>query len=289
MKEFRERLKDKDVILGDGAMGTMLQKVGLVSGEIPEDWNEKHPEKVLDIHKQYIEAGAELIEANTFGGSFIRLKEAGLEAKLTKLNRLGVELAKEAAEGKHYVSSSIGPTGKILAPYGPVSKEEVLNSYRMQIEVLVEAGVDALHFETMIDLEELILGVKAAKEFDIPIIAQMNLNTEAKSLMGDSVEEIVSRLDELQVDLMGINCTPGAKKTLPLIEEYNKFTDTPLSVFPNAGAPILKGEEVYYPEVPSDYIPFVKPFIENNVKLIGGCCGSTPELIAAMKAELNRI
>ena len=278
--------KDK-IIVGDGAMGTLLQNRGLDSGEAPEKWNLTHPEEILSIHQDYIVAGADLLETNTFGGNYVRLKESELEDKIEEINKTAVELAKKAGKKETIISGSVGPTGKMIKPLGVLSQTKALESYKKQISILVQNEVDAIQIETMVDLNEIEQALKAASQFEIPVIAQINFQESGATVMGHDISDSVELLKKYDVTVIGINCTPGAKKTLPLIRKLNQTTDKPLSVFPNAGEPELKEGEVTYPEGPEDFKPYVSKYINNNVKIMGGCCGTTPEVIAAIKKQVN--
>ncbi|MFW6278591.1 MAG: homocysteine S-methyltransferase family protein [Bacillota bacterium] len=270
------------VLVGDGAMGTSLQNKGLPSGEAPEKWNLEQPQKIVEVHKSFIEVGADLIETNTFGGNYIRLKEEGLENRMEKINYRAVELAQKAAQKDTIVAGSVGPTGKMFKPLGVLTPEEALNAYTRQIEVLVEAGVDVIIIETFTALEEIEQALSAAKEVEVPVIAQMSFQENRKTMMGVGIEQFVELAEEYKVSVVGTNCTPGAELTVELIKEFNSWTDLPLSGFPNAGKPELKDGEVYYPEQPEDFAAFVDEFVNNGVKILGGCCGSTPETIRAI-------
>ncbi len=285
MKNIIDEIK-KNIIIGDGAMGTMLQNYGLKAGEVPESWNLKHPEKLLEIHKKYIEAGAMLIETNTFGGNRIKLKAGRLEDKLQEVNRKAVEIAKEAVEDE-YIFGSVGPTGKMMKPYGQLEFAEAVAAFSEQISILVDAGVDVIILETMSDLQELRAAVVAAKEYDIPVIAQMTYSENIFSLTGNTPEVTAIVLDSLKVDIIGVNCTSGFEHTIPVIKRYPKVTDKPLSVFPNAGKPVLKNGETTYPQTPRKFSENVQELLNYNVRIIGGCCGTTPEHIKIMKERLE--
>lgn len=273
-------------------MGTQLQKLGLPAGGVPELWTLEHPETLLKLHKQYIDAGADLIETNTFGANYIRLKENKLEARLEEINREAVLTARkasiEAAQDDIIIAGSMGPTGKMIKPLGKLTEKEAFISYKKQVSVLVDSGIDVVLIETMVDINEIEQAVKAVREFEIPVIAQMSFQESLKTVMGVSPEDAVNLFEEYEVDVIGVNCTPGAEKTLPIIAKLNQFTDRPLSVFPNAGSPVMKNNEVKYPEKAEDFKPYIKKFLELNVKVIGGCCGTTPEIIAVLREEVDK-
>ncbi|MFW5998144.1 MAG: homocysteine S-methyltransferase family protein [Bacillota bacterium] len=288
MGKFMDVLREKEIIVGDGAMGTGLQQMGLTSGEAPEKWNLTHPDRIQKIHQNYIKAGAQLIETNTFGGSYIRLEEAGLEKDLKEINQNAVQIAQKAANSDTIIAGSVGPTGKMIKPLGNLDPEEVIHSYTKQISVLVKSGIDVIIIETMVDINEIKAALEAASQFDIPVIAQMNFEESLKTVMGCTLDDLINLTSEFEnIKVIGVNCTPGAVRTVPLIEKLNKKTEFFLSVFPNAGEPELKEGEVYYPEGPENFVPGVKSFIDNKVKIIGGCCGTTPEIIKAVSKTVK--
>ncbi|MFW5986500.1 MAG: homocysteine S-methyltransferase family protein [Halanaerobiales bacterium] len=282
MNKFNQKMQDQSIIIGDGAMGTRLQARGLKSGEVSEVWNLEYPEKVAAVHREYIEAGADLIETNSFGGNYIRLKEQNLQDKFKEINCTAVEIAKSAAPKETIIAGSVGPTGKMLKPLGELAPEEAYKGYKKQIEILVNNGVDLLIIETMTDLKEMEQALKAADEFDTPAVAQMNFTSAGKTVMGDGIEEAAEIIEKYNADVAGINCTPGMSETVPLISKLNEATDLPLSTFPNAGSPRLEGGNISYPEGPEDYVAGLEELVNNNVRIIGGCCGSDPLIIAAI-------
>ena len=287
--DFLKRLEQKEIIVADGAMGTTLQVEGLTAGQAPEEWNLSHPEIIKKTHKSYLKAGAELIVTNTLGGNPLRLKEAGLKDEFENINQKAVKLAREARDTiakKTYIAGSVGPTGKMIKPLGILTAEEVFANYQQQIAVLVTAGVEVIIIETMVALEEMEQALAAAAEFSLPLIAEMSFQESKKTIMGASIKEMVNLMNKYPVSVIGFNCTPGAGKTLPLVKSLARLTDKPLSVFPNAGKPHLKKREVVYPEKPANFVRFLNEFIDNQVKIIGGCCGTTTKTIKAIKTKI---
>ncbi len=287
MNKFIGKLKGKNIIVGDGGMGTGLQSQGLSSGEAPENWNLKYPQKVKKVHKDYLKAGADLIETNTFGGNYFRLKESNLENKLEKINETAVRIAQNAANRETIIAGSVGPTGKMLKPLGTLSKNEVLEAYQKQISILLNNGVDVIILETFSDINEIEQALKAVNDFEIPVIAQMNFRENMTTVMGCDIKTMIAVFKKYEINVLGFNCTPGAKKTLPLIKKLREHNEKPFSVFPNAGEPLLQEGKVTYPEGSEDFIPFIKKFIDLNVRIIGGCCGTNPEIIKKIKKEVN--
>jgi len=289
LAKFKELMKEKTFILADGAMGTSLQEKGLSSGEIPEKWNLDFPEEIVNIHQQYLKAGSELLETNTFGASYLRLKEAGLEGQIEKINSKAVELARKAADENTLIAGSVGPCGKMIKPLGTISEKEVFTSYKKQIKLLVENSVDLIIVETITALNEMEQALKALESFEIPFICQMSFEENHKTIMGAGVRDVVTLMEKYQPDMIGVNCTPGAEKTLSLVKEFSAITELPISVFPNAGKPELKDGQVIYPEKAETLAYYLEDFLENNVKLIGGCCGSSPETIKAIFGKAKKL
>ncbi len=284
MENILPKISNK-IVIGDGAMGTMLQRYGLQAGEIPEEWVLKHPEKILSIHQEYVDAGSMLIETNTFGGNRIKLKTGGLEDKIKKINTEAVNIAKKTDENV-YVAGSVGPTGKMMEPYGQLDYKEAEEAYKEQIYILATAGVDIILIETMSDLKEISAAVKAARNIEIPVIAQMTFSENMYSLTGNTPETFAITVDSLGADIIGVNCTSGIENTLPIIEKINNITDKPLSIFPNAGKPILKHGKTTYPQTPLSFIEKLAELLKYNVKIVGGCCGTTPEHIKVLAKKI---
>lgn len=286
INNFLKKIKE-GIIIGDGAMGTLLQTCGLSGGYAPESWVLERPEIIKNIHQDYIGAGAGMVETNTFGANGIKLQSIGLEDKIVEINRNAVKLAREVAKDK-LVAGSVGPTGKLMKPHGDLAFLKAKEVFKEQINILVESGVDVIIIETMSDLQEIRAAVIAAKEIEIPVIAQMTFTERMVTLTGSTPEVVAIVLDSLGVDVIGVNCTPGSKETLPIIKKMASVTDRPLSVFPNAGLPQLNKGEIIYPETIKDFIKPVKKFLEYNVRLMGGCCGTTPDYIRSLTHEVER-
>ncbi|ACL70706.1 homocysteine S-methyltransferase family protein [Halothermothrix orenii] len=279
--DFTSTLQEK-IIIGDGAMGTMLQACGLSSGHAPESWVIKKPDTIYKIHKEYVAAGAGLIETNTFGANRLKLKSLGLEDKIEEINVKATGLARKAA-GKVFVAGSVGPTGKLMEPHGDLSFDRARDVFKEQISYLVHAGVDVVIIETMSDLKELRAAVVAAKEFNVPVIAQMTFTERGITLTGSPPEVVAIVLDKMGVDVIGVNCVAGIEEALIVIKKMSRVTSKPLSVFPNAGLPESKGGETVYPQTPDAFTDKIPELLKYNVKLIGGCCGTNPRFIKGIK------
>ncbi len=267
----------KRVLFFDGGLGSLLQERGLEAGELPETWNISKPEVLIDIHKAYLEAGADIILANTFGAN--GFKYDNLEEIITS----GINNAKEAvrrSEKKAYVALDIGPTGKLLKPMGTLDFEEAVNIYAEVVEIGTRAGADLILIETMSDTYELKAAVVAAKEHsDLPILATVVFGENQKMLTGATPEVVVALLEGLRVDAMGINCGLGPKQMKPIFERLIERSSIPLIINPNAGLPRNEGGKTVYDVGPEEFAQDVKGLVEKGAWFAGGCCGTTPEHI----------
>jgi 5-methyltetrahydrofolate--homocysteine methyltransferase len=288
MSAFLDRLMRGEVLVGDGATGTMLMARGLKAGECPEAMNLDHPEVVEEAARLYVEAGADLVETNTFGGSPLKLAQYSLEAKTEEINRAAVQAARRATGDSAYVAASCGPSGALLKPYGEAEPEEVFESFKRQLTALVAAGVDVIFVETMTDLAEARLAIGAAREISgtLPIAATMTFDVTPRgifTIMGNSVAEASAGLAEAGADIIGSNCGLGIENMILVAEEYRRHTDLPLLIQANAGLPRVEGGTLIYPESAEFTAEKAGRLIELGVNIIGGCCGTTPEHVAAMR------
>ncbi len=285
--EFRNQLSRK-IIVADGAMGTMLYANGIFINRCFDELSLSAPSLVSGIHRDYTEAGAEILEANTFGANRARLSGFGLADKLVAINHAGVRLAREAAQGGPFVAGAMGPLGIRIEPLGPTSFSEARAIFREQAEVLVAAGVDLLIFETFSDLNELREAVLAAREAAGPdpvIIAQVTIDDFANLPGGASPEAFTTEMNGWPADVIGINCSVGPKTTLEAIERMAQVSTKPLSAMPNAGLPArVEGRNIYLcsPEYMAQY---ARRMLSAGVKVVGGCCGTTPAHIQMIRSE----
>ncbi len=286
-KDLMDLIKDS-IIIGDGAMGTMLHRISGSTGKAPELLVLEKPETILEIHRQYIRAGAELIETCTLGGNRIKLETQGLSTKTREINIKAVQIARQAAGEKAIVAASIGPTGKLMEPYGGLSIPEAREVYREQMSYLAEGGTDVFIIETMSDIAEMKAALLAAKDFDIPVIAQMTYTESGYTLTGTPADVAALILEGLGADIIGLNCVPGFEAAHPLIDKISKVSSLPLSIFPNAGLPEQINGETVFPETPEDFVRSVKKLSPYNIRIIGGCCGTTPEYIELLKNEVSK-
>jgi methionine synthase I (cobalamin-dependent)/5,10-methylenetetrahydrofolate reductase len=277
--------------LADGAMGTMLYTRGIPIGTCFDALNLSQPDLVYAIHRAYRDSGARLLETNSFGANPFKLASHGRESQTGEINAAAVRLARQAAEGdpQIQIAGSIGPLGVRLAPYGRVAPERAAAAYRLQIESLLSAGVDLLLFETHVDLRELLLAIAVARELgDAPIVASMTFTRDDRTLLGDSPEQVGRALADSGVEALGANCSGGPAQLLRLLEDLRTAApELRLSVMPNAGWPEHHGGRILYAATPEYFGDYARWFRRAGASLIGGCCGTTPEHIAAMRRALD--
>ena len=285
-REFREAL-NQGVLVADGAMGTMLYEKGVFINRCYDELNLSAPQLVKEVHEAYVKAGAQIIEANTFGANRGRLATFSLGEKLAAINEAGVRLAREAAGETAFVAGSVGPSG--LRNAAPEQLREIFGE---QAAVLVGAGVDLLVLETFFSIDELreaVTAVRAAAGPELAIIAQVTINDDGAMLDGTSTEDFTALLDQWPVDVIGLNCSVGPKATLETVERIMRQTTKPVSAMPNAGHPAdVEGRKIYLcsPEYMSQY---ARRFLWAGVKIVGGCCGTTPEHIKLVRSEARSL
>ena len=292
-EEIKEQLNKRTLLL-DGAMGTMLQAYGLKSGECSEEWNISHPQVVQKIHQEYIKAGADIILTNTFGANRIKLKSFGREDDILKINKIAVSIAKGvidkegSLEKRIFIAGSVGPTGKILEPYGDLKVSEVYGNYKEQAVILEKAGVDLIILETFYDLEEIKTALKAVKEnTDLMVIASMTFDKNLKTIYGIDPERAVMVLENEGADGVGANCGTGPEVLYKVLKIMKKASKTYLIVEPNAGMPELIKDKVVYPASLKIMADYTEKFVKLGLNLIGGCCGTTPSHIKAMSDKIK--
>jgi homocysteine S-methyltransferase len=287
-------------LLADGAMGTMLYARGISFDRCFDELNLSNPALVQEIHREYLRAGADIIETNTFGANRFKLAHHGLEKSVRDINRRGVKHAREAREiagANAFIFGSVGPLGQFVAPLGLISENDAHAAFQEQIEALLEGGADAIILETFSDLRELKIAVRATREVtrDLPLIAQMSFTEDVDTLVGNTPEEIAEALCGLPVDVIGANCSVGPTGTFDAIKRLvaelcAESAQKPISVMPNAGFPARIGERYMYVSSPQYFADYVPRFInELGARIIGGCCGTTPEHIAAMRHALDAL
>jgi homocysteine S-methyltransferase len=284
-----ERIK-KSPVLCDGAMGTLLYSKGIFINRCYDELNLSQPDLIRGIHHEYLQAGAEIIETNTFGANSFRLARHSLADKVRDVNRMGTRLAREAAKSFDvWVAGSVGPLGTRIEPLGKTSFEEARQAFREQIAALAEAGVDLLMFETFGYLEELHQAMLAAKDVgaNLPLIVHVTIDEDGNCLDGSDPETFVPRLEDWGADVIGCNCSVGPVAMLDAMERVRAATSLPLSAQPNAGIPrSVEGRNIYLcsPEYMASY---ARKFVAAGVRIVGGCCGTTPDHIRVMKSALR--
>jgi len=280
---LRERL-----LIMDGAMGTMLQQRGMMPGQCPELFGVEHPDILTEIHRQYLEAGADIVETNTFGGNRFKLTEYGLENRIEEINAEAVRAARQAARGKILVAGCVGPTGKLLAPMGDVNFDDLYNVFREQVLALEKAGADLISIETMSDIGEMRAALIAARQCSrLPVIAHLTFEPGGRTMMGTDPITALVILDALQPLAIGANCSGGAQELLPIIQTMGRYTRNFLSVEPNAGLPCLVEGKTVFPDTPEEMAEYALRLRDAGANIIGGCCGTTPQHIQAMAAVLK--
>ena len=289
MLTLLERLAQPGVLIADGATGTQLQKAGLKPGTAPELWNLENPDAIRNLHRSYIEAGADIVLTNTFGGNAIKLGREGLGGKMKEINQRAAALAREVANGKAYVFGDIGPTGNLLKPYGPMVYEEAVEAFADQAAALEEGGADAILIETMSDLNEAKAAVEGAKKsVKIPVLITMSFDTRGRTMMGIKPSQAVKELWAMGVAVVGANCGRTLTETLTAIQEMRQTQpDAVLMAKPNAGLPRLEGDQSVYDVDGATMAEYALKFRDAGVKIMGGCCGSNPDHIRAIAKALK--
>ena len=283
LPDFRTEL-DKRVLVCDGAMGTMLYSRGIFLNRSFDELNLTQPDLVREVHAAYAKAGAEVLETNTFGANRIKLAQYGLEAQVKDINRSAARIAREVAGDDHLVAGAVGPLGVRIEPYGPTSVEDAFQAFHEQMSALKDGGVDCYLLETFGDLAEIAQAVRAARAVDptIPVVAQMTIGVDGRTSYGATPEDLAKTLDRLEVDVIGLNCSVGPQAILEAIEKMAGATSRKLSAQPNAGMPRDVGGRSMYMASPEYMASYARHLIHAGAKIIGGCCGTTPDHIRAI-------
>jgi 5-methyltetrahydrofolate--homocysteine methyltransferase len=293
MGKILDQIRAGKILVSDGAWGTFLQKKGMKPGECPEEWNLSHPDDVFDIAKSYIEAGADMVETNSFGGTIFKVSKYGLGDKVFELNKAAAEISRKAA-GNKFVLGSVGPTGKILM-MGDVTSDELYDAFKVQVQGLEAGGVDAIMIETMTDLEEAVLAILAAKENTkcevfCTMTFEKTVDGEFRSMMGVGPTDMVNTLIDAGAELIGANCGNGIADMIGIVKEIRKANaDIPILVHANAGMPVYKDGETVFPESPEEMSNLVPKIIAAGANVIGGCCGTTPDHICGVREMVDKI
>ena len=294
-KPLLQAIREK-TLLGDGAMGTQLQQAGLEPGGCGEAWNTEHPDRVLAIQKKYVEAGSDCLITNTFGGSRIMLERHAQDSDVKAINKAGALIAREAfGEKDGYVLGDIGPFGGLLEPYGEVAEKSVRKAFAEQAMALVSGGVDAIIIETQTSLEELGIGLEAARDAGAPcVIGSMAYDVtfdgeEIRTMMGIGPEDAAEFMVENGADVIALNCGSGVDVTWAAraVERYRRITDLPTMAQPNAGLPELIDMEVVYRQTPEEMTGELSALLSAGANIVGGCCGSSPAHLRLFRKLLD--
>lgn len=285
MSKLLERLAAGEILVSDGATGTYLQANGLEPGGCPEEFNDSHPDVVRQMAANYFAAGSNMVETNSFGGSRYMLAKYGHGDRVEELNRKGAELARQAAPEGCFVLGSIGPTGEFLVPNGTATEGEMYDVFCEQSRGLAAGKVDAFCVETMSDLGETVLAVRAAKETTgLPVVATMTYDRGPRGLFtmfGVTPAGAAEKLSEAGADIVGSNCGIKIEDMIDIISEMRKATDRPILTHVNAGIPRIEDGEILYPDSPEHMASFMSRMIEAGANIVGGCCGTSPDHVRA--------
>ena len=288
MKSLKERLAQGDILISDGAMGTFLQARGLQPGECPEEWCVSHPEVVKEIHDAYLAAGSDILETNSFGGTSYKLKPYGLTDKVRELNLAAVGLARQVIAGKGYIAAAVGPTGRIVEEEGgDATPNELYEAFKEQVTALAEGGADALCIETMGSLAEALQAVRAAKNSTaLPVMCTFTFQAGARgfrTMMGVTPERAAREAAAAGADIIGTNCGSGIANMIEITRQMRAaLPHTPILVNANAGMPVLEEGKTVFKETPEFMASKIGELIKAGAQIIGGCCGTAPEHIAAI-------
>jgi 5-methyltetrahydrofolate--homocysteine methyltransferase len=294
MQRIKGKVKLGRILVSDGAWGTFLQQKGLAPGECPEQWNIDHYNEVFEVAKSYIDAGSDMIETNSFGGSRLKLAQYGLEDRVVEINKIAAEISRSAAGKEKHVLGSIGPTGKIIM-MGDVTPEELYEVFKEQSMALEEGGADSIVVETMSDIEEARQAVIAASEnTGCEIICTMTfertVSGEYRSMMGISPTQMTEQIIDAGAEIIGANCGNGIEGMIYIVREIRKVnSEIPVLIHANAGLPIYKDGKTIFPETPEQMAGFVKELIDSGANIIGGCCGTTPAHISKIVEVVRSI
>ncbi len=279
-QSFLSRLNNKELLVADGATGTTLMSRGLPGGATSETWVMDQPKKIVQLHRDFITSGAQIILTSTFSGSSIRMKGSSFEGMSDAVNRQAVELANQARRGTEvYIAGSLGPVGQLLKPYGPLEPDEVQKAYADQARALSEAGADLLVIETQFDLGEVKAAVQGVRSVsDLPLVVSLSYDRGRRTMMGVSPAQAGKELDNLSVDMIGVNCGRSLEENLQNLVELRQVTTRPLWFKPNAGLPkVDQSGRSFYEITPEKMGAQVHAWLEAGAQVVGGCCGTSPE------------
>ena len=283
-------LLEERILLCDGATGSLLQKAGMPTGVCPEEWILNHPEAILKVQRDYVEAGSDIIYAPTFGCNRLKLKEYGLEDKVLSMNQELVALAKHAADGRAFVAGDMTMTGESLTPLGTLTLEELIDVYKEQAAALYEAGVDLFVVETMMSLPEARAAVIAIQETcELPIMVTMTFAEDGNTLYGTTPEAAAVVLESLGASVIGVNCSTGPLEMVDVVKRMRKVSQIPILAKPNAGLPELEDGKTVYKMTPDEFVSYIPNLVEAGAGMLGGCCGTDAEFIRKLKETVNTL
>ena len=284
-----DRLASGDVLIADGATGTMLQTAGLPPGAPNEAWVMERPEEIVKLHRAYVEAGTQFILTCTFGGTRARLSAAGMEADVAEVNRRAAELARQAAGDERYVAGDIGPSGEMMAPLGKLTPETAREMFAEQAQALAEAGVDCIFIETMNDLQEATAAVQGAQQAcDLPVFCSFSFDTHGRTNMGVRPAQAAQAMAELGVQATGANCGHAPEELLDILPQMREHAPGAYLVAkPNAGVPRMVKREAVYDATPERMAGLSRQFVDLGARIVGACCGSSPAHITAIAAAIH--
>ena len=292
MLSLLDRLRSGEILVGDGAWGTMLMARGLRPGQAPEVFNLTQPAVLEEIARLYLDAGADIITSNTFGGSPVRLRQSGLDGDTEAVNRAAVDAVRRAVGDRACVSASVGPSGHVLKPYGDADPADIAEGFERQIRALAGAGIDLICIETMTDLAEAVLAVRASRAAapQVPVMATMTFEPTRRgffTVMGNSVQQAAAGLFDAGADIVGSNCGNGIQIMVEIAREFRARTPGLLAIQSNAGLPEHRAGEIVYPDTPGFMAEQAAVLVELGVAIIGGCCGTTPAHIQAIRRVVD--
>lgn len=292
-KSFLQRIQAGEVLISDGATGTNLLARGLPRGVVSEAWLFEKPDAIIELHRDFLQAGADILLTNTFGASPLRLEAVSLAQSIKMVNQRAVYLARQAAENSSkqvFIGGSIGPCGQLLKPFGPLTEEQVYQSYLEHAKELLEAGVDLVVLETQFDIKEALLAVKAVRDISdsIPLVCSFSYDRGVHTMMGVTATKMVQAFGELHVDLMGINCGHSLDHNRQVLSELRKATELPIWFKPNAGLPKVDQQgTTYYDLSPQEMGEQATEWVKAGAVVVGGCCGTTPQHLARIAQAVH--
>ena len=283
----------KELLIGDGAMGTLMQARGLDGGKYPALLNFSEAKAIEQIHRDYFEAGSNLVASNTFSANRFHLKETGKTVK--EVVDQAMSIARNAAEkantryGRGFVAMNIAATGQLLEPYGDMEEDEAYDVFAEMITAGVAAGADLIFCETFSDANEIRIACQAAKDnCDLPIFASCSFEAGGRTFMGATPEMIVETLEEVGVDAVGLNCSLGPEQMLPLVKRFLEIAKVPVVVQPNAGLPVVENGKTIYKVTPEEFMIYMEQMLDAGVSIVGSCCGTTPDFIRAIRESAEK-